>query len=541
MAGFTSLNFLDKINIKSKIIFLVVFGIITIFFLTSLVLKLGSEQVSSISDKMTPLDNLRQIQFMLLETESDMTGVAADLTPPEEAGKRLESNSKDIESLWQSVTEYLPDMSEKDRIAFVKNYKVFKGITPDVLLFYEEGEGYLLEYFDVWLEIKEPLSLSINNILMSQEEDIAIYYKKKFDSVANIRTFSLFFILVVILIYVSFAFVIIRSIRTSIATLRDTAQSVAQGDITCDIEIKSNDEMGQAGDAVNRMLDNLRNVFVTFNDETEKIFSHSERLSISSAALLEGTENQKMESSMVVDATNNMMRTIMQMTDYAQNVKDASTKSNTMADSGKELVMNTGTNIEKLAKSVQGAFTEIESLLGDAQNIGNIVGVIKEISDQTNLLALNAAIEAARAGEQGRGFAVVAEEVRKLAEKTIQSTNDIEGRIITIQSRIEGFAGSLDESTVFAKDAVTSSRETEQMLSDIVSSSSDVMDMIDKIATSIEEQAAVAGSVNNNMETISDVIASTVDRAKEVSESSEELQYLSESFRAQLGLFKIKK
>jgi len=191
--------------------------------------------------------------------------------------------------------------------------------------------------------------------------------------------------------------------------------------------------------------------------------------------------------------------------------------------SGRDLVESQVGSIQRLAAEIDQSVEVINQLAADSASISRVLDVIKGIAEQTNLLALNAAIEAARAGEAGRGFAVVADEVRSLAQRTAESTEQIHGLIAKLQQTAEGAVSAMEVGRRQADEGVERVLLADQALSGISDSVANIADMANQIAAAAEEQSAVAEEINRNIATIAQLADQTSDEAQRTAQLSEEL------------------
>jgi methyl-accepting chemotaxis protein len=336
------------------------------------------------------------------------------------------------------------------------------------------------------------------------------------------------------------AIVLSRGIVNATQSVLVQAEAIAAGDLTCDdLQIKSNDELGDLTSAINKMKNSLRDVIQSIASTAEHVASASEEISSAASQQSQGAETQKDQTSQVATAMQEMSSTVLQVSENSNKAADASREAAETARKGGSIVEDTLTKMRVISESVSGTAKKMEGLGKSSDQIGRIAGVIDDIADQTNLLALNAAIEAARAGEQGRGFAVVADEVRKLAERTTTATKEIAQMIKNIQDETKSAVTAMEAGTKQVEDGVKSTSQAGDSLKEIIHMSEHVGEMITHIATAATEQSSASEEINNNIEQIAKLVKESSDGAQQSAKACQDLSGLALDLQNMVSKFKL--
>ena len=298
------------------------------------------------------------------------------------------------------------------------------------------------------------------------------------------------------------AWVITRLIVAPLRSVMHVAQRIASGDLSATVEVTRRDEIGQLMLAMQQMGAGLSNIVSGLQAGIEQLASSAQSLSAGTEQTNLEVSSQKEETEQVATAMNQMTATVHDVARNAEEAAQAAQTADSKVESGQQVVRQSMARIELLADSATSASSSIESLSAEIQNIGTVLGVIKSVAEQTNLLALNAAIEAARAGEQGRGFAVVADEVRALAKRTQQSTEEIERLVSALRSAAQASVQQIQSSGELVKLAVSDALQTESALGSIAAAVSLIQQMNQQIAAAAEEQSSVAEEINRSVTSI---------------------------------------
>ena len=315
-----------------------------------------------------------------------------------------------------------------------------------------------------------------------------------------------------------------RSIDRPISRVNDTVNRIRRdNDLRLKIAMRGQDEMGQLADNLDVMLDGFRDLLHEVKLSANTLTDASNHLSTNVKRASDGATRQLQETDQVATASNQMGSTIEEIARNTELAASNAQATNNKAQEGRGAVGQTVQQIGALANNLEHSVSEVARLQQASQTIGSVLDVIRGIAEQTNLLALNAAIEAARAGEQGRGFAVVADEVRSLANRTQQSTQEIAAIIASLQQQTGSIVQLMEECREQGISSASEATNAGQLLDQITEDVTRIMDMSTQIAAAIEQQSLVAQEVNRNVTNIRDIAEESSKMADENAHSSQEL------------------
>ncbi|WP_349745886.1 methyl-accepting chemotaxis protein [Pseudomonas frederiksbergensis] len=341
------------------------------------------------------------------------------------------------------------------------------------------------------------------------------------------------------LMTVLLAWLLTRSILTPLNRAVLAAETIAGGNLSKVIEVDGNDEPARLLGALAAMQTNLRKTIEQIAGSATQLGAAAEELSTVTQEASHGLQQQNNEIEQAATAVNEMTAAVEEVARNAVSTSEASNQSTAAAREGRDRVVETVDAIQTMTHDVQNTALMIEGLATQGRDIGKVLDVIRAIAEQTNLLALNAAIEAARAGEAGRGFAVVADEVRALAHRTAQSTQEIEKMVAGIQNGTGEAVSSMQQSNQRTQSTLEMARAAGVALEQITSSIQLINERNLVIASASEEQAQVSREVDRNLVNIRDLATQSAAGANQTSAATHELSRLAVDLNAMVARFVI--
>jgi methyl-accepting chemotaxis protein len=358
---------------------------------------------------------------------------------------------------------------------------------------------------------------------------------------ARSTTLALITVVVGVIAAVAFGVFMARAIVRTIRPVVARARAIADGDLTGEqMQVRTKDELGELTTSINQMSDSLQGVISEVTTAAQEVAGASNEIAASSEEMAQGMREQSEQTNQVSSGVEQMSATVVEVARKSAEASDKSGQAGQQAEEGGQVVQETIEGMTSIADVVNESATAINELGRRGEQIGQIIGVINDIADQTNLLALNAAIEAARAGEHGRGFAVVADEVRKLAERTTQATEQVAESIRAIQTETGNAVERMNAGTEQVTLGVEKARQAGTVLQQIVTGSQDVAGMIQSIAGASEEQSAASEQISRNVETISSVTKQSAEGAAQAAAAATQLSTKAEQLQNMVARFRLR-
>ncbi|MBL4815124.1 MAG: methyl-accepting chemotaxis protein [Shewanella sp.] len=508
--------------------------------------KIEAGVVSIYDDRVVPLEDLKIIGDDYAISVIDAINKAnAGVFTARDASQALSNASRNINLKWDGyMATQLTD--EESRLA-KQAIQLFAPADREInrLIGKLDGlrgliAGQLNDNIVPLYEVIDPISGKISELVSLQ---IRVAGEEK-ESVHAIYSSSVRIFIVLTLIAIAASILIglwvTRSVMRPIENIVTNLNLIrSESDLTVSFKRFNDDELGQISTNLTSVIEHLRGILNSIATAANTVGDSTIKLSEFTRQSNERMQQQQAETEQTATAMNEMTATVAEVAQSTTAAADSAKDADTNAANGNAIVQQSISSMSSLSTQIDKAAEVIAHLANESQKIGSVLDVIKGIAEQTNLLALNAAIEAARAGEQGRGFAVVADEVRTLAQRTQESTREIESMIDSLQKGVQEAVSAMKLGTEQVHEANEKANLAGQALTEIVHSVDNISNMNIQIATAAEEQTCVAEDINRSIIAISDIATSSTLASQDLTSSVEELAALSESMRSQVGQFKL--
>ncbi|SDH48809.1 methyl-accepting chemotaxis protein [Vibrio xiamenensis] len=433
---------------------------------------------------------------------------------------------------YQSAKSLLLELAKLD----VDNAQFYQQMAPTLDQYFQTGQKMAHAYIEggpasgnkIMAEFDkaaEAISDSVEHAmsLSADRSKTLLNNQTEYTSSIEIAVYSLAvaFIASLAVLYV----VIQTSLLKPLKALTDMAQDLAtgEGDLTKRLDDSRSDELGITSRHINNFIEKTQATVKTVADMTQALTQQAKIFQDSAADVEKQMVHQRQVTDKARQDVSEMTVSAREVAQYTTNAATDTESVNALTEQGREHSESTTQHLTELVSRMQSAQTVIQHLGEDSENIGQVLDVIIAISEQTNLLALNAAIEAARAGEQGRGFAVVADEVRSLAGRSQNSSQDIQDIVTRLQSNVQQAVDAIQIGNDYASQSLSSVDTLKQSLAVIADNVQNINQMNIQIASSAEEQSYVAAGVEQNIVSIAEATQANSRSIESVRQAGQQL------------------
>lgn len=469
--------------------------------------------------------------FIKLKDAEVITSDALASSDLELVNKAVAKNKKAVTHLnyaYRGLTTQMPEIKK----VFDESVQQF---TTDI-----GKKGGVLDQHASYLQAKAALYANIANLTLEVDNTMAVL--TSFSEVAQqglhaslaeasevydqgvINSITLG--ILVIALALGIGYHIAHSVRTPLTRILSTLESLTQGDMTQRIENRHNNEFSRVSSHINSLADNLHDILKKLNSASDNLTDTANINQQTSSKAQSQLSQQREQTANVATAMTEMAHSVQEVAQSAQSSQQMVEQVESASESGRQIMNDNITTINQLESRLTQSVDAVKDLQSMSSQIGSILDVIRNIAEQTNLLALNAAIEAARAGEQGRGFAVVADEVRVLAQRTTESTSEIENMISNLQNSstsankvIQSCMDDMDQSVAQASNANSAMEEIQALIIEI-------SQMSGHISQAAAEQSETTGEIARNIDEINQIADTSYQAMAQIAQTSTDLTQL---------------
>ena len=500
---------------------------------------------SVMEDTMPSIAMLGEIQstFLFLEVEASGHIATKDPKTKDVAQKNVDDAYKKLEASFAAYTKVVNDETGKKMLA--TEQELLRAYMPLVAQMMEASRAYDVDaatsiMFGKLRPISQKLQLALH--------DHAEYNRKVADDVrlqsekqAAIGSLISWVGMAVAAGVVGvLGFLTVRGIGGAVRGMQETITRIGRDlDFTARVPVVSRDELGDMAETLNRLLEQLQSNLGQLQAAAVSVANAAADMAEGATQGAENSEKQSLAASGMAATMQELSVSITHVGEQASEAQALTAEAGQLAASGTAVINKTIEDINEIATVVDGSASLVQELQKQSGLINSVVQTIREIADQTNLLALNAAIEAARAGEQGRGFAVVADEVRKLAERSARSTEEISGTVSKIQSSAQTVASNMGQTVASVQKTVTNASGAGDTIRKMGDSSQRTVSMVSEITDAIKEQSSASQNVARLVEQIAQMADAGSGSATHGATTAKRLDSLAKEIHKVLAAYKL--
>ena len=500
---------------------------------------------SVMEDTMPSIAMLGEIQSTFLFLEVEASGHIATKEPKikDVAQKNVDDAYKKLEASFAAYTKVDNDETGKKMLA--TEQELLRAYMPLVAQMMEASRAYDVDaatniMFGKLRPISQKLQLALHDHAEHNRkaaDDVRLQSEKQ----AAIGSLISWVGMALAAGVVGFlGFLTVRGIGGAVRGMQETITRIGRDlDFTARVPVVSRDELGDMAETLNRLLEQLQGNFVQLQAAAVSVASAAADMADGATQGAENSEKQSLAASGMAATMQELSVSITHVGEQACEAQALTAEAGKLAASGTDVINKTIEDIHEIATVVDGSASLVQELQKQSGLINSVVQTIRDIADQTNLLALNAAIEAARAGEQGRGFAVVADEVRKLAERSARSTEEISGTVSKIQSSAQTVSSNMGQTVASVQKTVTNASGAGDTIRKMGDSSQRTVSMVSEITDAIKEQSSASQNVARLVEQIAQMADAGSGSASNSAKTAKRLDSLAKEIHKVLAAYKL--
>ncbi len=543
------MNLIKNLKIRTKLNIFVIFAsiLMIVIGITGLVgINISNSALSNIyNEKLVLIILLNEVRDNQSRTRAELmeAGLERDAFEILAHTDKVRTNTFKIETSLAEYNKHTVSAEAKtmmdEFMAKRMNYGQ-KGIVPimDLLQSEKFEQAHKLSK-EVMVPGFAKASSAINALIQLQVDAAKSEYERVEKLTKIIHVAAIATIIIGLILSIIIGFIITKSVNGGVKELAITAKKLANHDLTARVNWDSTDELGDVGRAFNTMAIEFSTLISQVHQSANQVASAAAAQASTAEKISVISNNQTEQATIAAAAIDNLNSEVKAIALKTVAVLSSANDASTMTNEGQQVVNKAVLGIQQVAVTVKESAQLIAVLGQRSDQIGEIIGVIKDIAEQTNLLALNAAIEAARAGEQGRGFAVVADEVRKLAERTATATSEIAAMISTIQLETGNAVTTMEKGSHDVNEVVTLANQAGQSLLNINNSVKHVVEMIEAISESTRTQSDSTNVISIRVEAIAALAKENTSSVDETTNALRGLQKLSATLQQHVSRFKL--
>ena len=496
------------------------------------------------SDRVVPLRDLKEVVDAYAVNIVDTTHkVRNGQFSPSEGLQKVRAAEATIRSKWEAYLQTRLVPEEQRLVDQAKPLmKVGDRATETLASLLEAGDMAGIAQFsiDELYPAIDPISDVFARLINVQLEVAEQEYVTAHESYQSTLVAKILGIVLASIVALAFAAHTIQGkVLRPLATAQALASRIASGDLTTTVDRAGKDEIGTMLISMADMQDKLKDVLRTIQHDAESLLHTSATLNSSTDNISEASRQQSDAASAMASAVEQLTVSVQQVAENAETARTQSEHAGGLSERGGETIARVVNDNQRIVDSTRNSAESVETLGKLSTEIRSIVGVIGEVADQTNLLALNAAIEAARAGEQGRGFAVVADEVRKLAERTSESTREITSIVERISNGTTHAVQTMHSQLELVDSCATLSAQAGESIAEIRAGSDEVVSAIKDISNALSDQSSASADIARNVEEIAQMSERNHATVDDTAAEARRLREMSESLQESVSRFKV--